>query len=124
LDAALERIVPGAGDAKVRRYIDGQLELPHFSGLKRMVLHGSKLLDKVARREAGGPFMGLAGEVQDQLLTRFQAGQVKTKFPTAKWFAVVHAFALEGWLGDPNHGGNAEGQGWKSIGWELQCPTG
>ncbi len=124
LDAALERIVPGAAKAQVRRYVDRQLALPHFAGLQGLVRHGTKLLEKVARREAGGPFQTLDAASQDELLARFQTGQVKTKFPTAKWFAVVHAFALEGWLGDPKHGGNADRRGWKAIGWELQCPTG
>ena len=124
LDHALERLVPGAAELQVRRYIDGQLGLPHFKNLGRMVTHGAKLLEKVARREGGGPFAGLDGATQDQLLARFQTGRIKTKFPTAKWFSVVHTFALEGWLGDPKHGGNAGGQGWKGIGWEMQCPTG
>lgn len=124
LDAALERIVPGAARAQVRRYMNLQLELPHFKNLGGMVMHGAKLLEKVARREAGGPFQSLDDSAQDQLLSRFQRGDVKTKFPTSKWFAIVHAFALEGWLGDPKHGGNAAGSGWKDIGWEQQCPTG
>lgn len=124
LDALLDRLIPAAGDARVRRYFDRQLAEPHFKQLGGMVRHGVKLLDKVALREGGGAFVALPDASKDQLLARFQAGDIRTKFPTAKWFAIVHTLALEGWLGDPSHGGNADGRGWGAIGWQLQCPTG
>lgn len=115
LDAALSRIFPeddpsGAPsyiDARVGPFIDKQMLLPDFSGLRRMMHGGMEFLQAVSVRRFGGTFDSRPPQVQDEILQQFQTGQVSgLKFPQARWFATFHAFALEGYWGDPKYGGN------------------
>ena len=34
---------------------------------------------------------------------------------------MAQTFALEGWLGDPRHGGNHEKRSWEWLGFDLAC---
>ena len=130
LDAVLGRLFPiddpsGAPsyrDANVGPYIDKQLVLPDFRGLERMMHGGMEFLQTVAVRRFGGTFDSRQPEVQDELLTQFQTGQVKgLQFPQARWFATFHAFALEGYWGDPKYGGNHDEGAWKWVAINPHC---
>jgi gluconate 2-dehydrogenase gamma chain len=54
---------------------------------------------------------------QDALLGRFQTGDIPLgRFDTTRFFEVLRTFALEGFPGDPRHGGNREGIAWTWLG--------
>ena len=121
LEALLARLFPeddpsGAPswrDANVGPYIDAQMMLPDFRGQQRMMHGGMEFLQAVSTRRFGGTFDSRPPDVQDQLITQFQTGQVKgLKFPQARWFVTFHAFALEGYWGDPKYGGNRDEKVW------------
>lgn len=130
LDAVLARLFPvgdpsGAPsyiDANIGPYIDKQLMLPDFRGLERMMHGGMEFVQTVSVRRFGGSFDSRPPEVQDQVLTKFQTGQVSgLKFPQARWFAMFHAFALEGAWGDPKYGGNRDSRVWEWAGIHPHC---
>ena len=123
IEAMLERLLPsnvppgtpGAKEAQVLRYLDGQLQKPYFHGFQRLVGTGARYLDLVARKEHHLPFARLTPAQQDDQLRRFQTGRIPIRFPLARFFGSVWSFALEGFLGDPKYGGNAGGIVWQSI---------
>lgn len=130
LDAVLARLFPDGDpsgapsfrDANVGPYIDGQLILPDFRGLERMMRGGFEFLQTVSARRFGGPFDSRPADIQDQILTQFQTGQVSgLKFPQARWFATFHAFALEGFWGDPKYGGNRDMRVWDWVKIHPHC---
>lgn len=126
LEAMLERLLPsnvpkgtpGAKEAHVLRYVDGQLTDPHFHAFRPLVRGGVHFLDLVARHDHHLPFARLAAEGQDEILRRFQVGRIPVRFPVARFFEVIRVLSLEGFLGDPKHGGNAGGIVWDSIGFD------
>ena len=59
----------------------------------------------------GVGFAELAGELQDALLRAAEAREDHT------FFELVLAHAMEGMFGDPAHGGNKDGAGWKLMGY-------
>jgi gluconate 2-dehydrogenase gamma chain len=90
LDALLERILPGAVAAGVRRYVD---ERAYRDGL--------------AELEARG-FAGLSAHEQDEILLSLEGDP---------FFELVRRHVLEGMFGDPRWGGNADGAGWELLGY-------
>jgi gluconate 2-dehydrogenase gamma chain len=126
LDAALEQLLPatpplpGAREAGVAGYVDRALRAPHFRDLSRLIARGLSELDRAAQKEAGRPFADLEPAGQGRLLARFQRGQADVPgFASGRFFAVLLALALEGYLGDPAHGGNAGGVVWRAIGFDA-----
>lgn len=114
--------MPGAGRAGVAAYIDGQLSLPIFAGLERMMRAGVQFVDRAARRDHGGPFAGLSPQAQDALLSGFQTGAIGgMRFPQAAFFDQLLHFSLEGYLGAPEHGGNRDAVAWQALGIDPRC---
>jgi hypothetical protein len=116
LEAAAERILPGAREAKVGRFIERQLggdlaELrPAFEQLAR-------LLDLWSRKAYSRGFAALAPAEQDTVLGQLARGQIPARgFPQEAVFRALHTITLEGYLSDPVHGGNDGQIGWRSIG--------
>ena len=104
---------PSHEQARVGPFIDAQMMLPDFRGLQRMMHGGMEFLQAVSVRRFGGTFDSRPPEVQDEILTQFQTEQVSgLQFPQARWFATFHAFALEGFWGDPKYGGNHDEVVW------------
>ncbi len=131
MQAALDRILPPSGDygfpgaeeTSVIRYVDRQLAEPHFAGFARLVRHGLKFLDRVARKEKGAMrFHLLPPAQQDEILRMFQTQSVPgLKYPSARFFEILWTFALEGYFGHPRHGGNAGRLAWNAIHFEPGC---
>lgn len=131
MQAALDRILPASGDygfpgaeeTHVIRYVDGQLAEPHFAGFARLVRHGLKFLDRVARKEKGAMrFHLLPPAQQDEVLRMFQTQSVPgLKYPSARFFEILWTFALEGYFGHPRHGGNAGQLAWNAIHFDPGC---
>jgi gluconate 2-dehydrogenase gamma chain len=131
LSVALERIVPagtppgapGAADTGLIYFLDAQLAESHFSGFKKLIKNGARALDDVAARGGGGPFSSLPPQKADALLEDFQKQRVQNlKFAQGRFFAILHTFAMEGYLGSPRHGGNKDKKSWAWLGIQPGCP--
>lgn len=130
LDAMLDALLPrgegrpGARDTGVLVYVDRQLGEPAFAGFQRLVRDGLQRLDAWARSDGATSFDTLTPEARVALLGRVQRGETPGRFPSARFFAIVHTFALEGHLGDPRHGGNQDRRGWQWLAIDPSCGTG
>jgi gluconate 2-dehydrogenase gamma chain len=120
LAAALERLIPsdehapGAREIRVERYITESLAGPLREQLP-IYERGLLALDAEARSARGLGFAELDPDSLDGLLSRFERGDVP--WPNAQeFFELLRAHAIEGFLGDPRHGGNAGKAGWTLIG--------
>ena len=128
LDAVCARIIPtdsdpGAREAHVVNYIDGQLAHPPVSGFRRMITIGLRKLEFVSRRLFRGSFTALAPEKQDRALLMLQrAKRFGGRYDGKQLMRVLVTLTIEGFLSDPIYGGNRGGVGWKLIGFRPQAP--
>jgi len=124
LAAMVDQIVPpdqdpGASWAGVVSYIDRQLCGP-FEGLQMFYRRGLAGVDQSARLIYGKLFADLDSNRQIELLHRFEDEHV----PSASWqqvsssefFGYVVDHTMQGYYGDPRHGGNREGVSWQMLG--------
>jgi hypothetical protein len=93
LAAVLERLVPGAAEAQVMRYVERVA-----TGHRDVYLAGLALLEG---------FVSLPLAEQDAALARLEGGE---------FFELVRLHAIQGMFGDPVHGGNAGYAGWDLLG--------
>jgi gluconate 2-dehydrogenase gamma chain len=113
VDAICEQIIPadrdaGARDAAVVRYIDLQLTR-HLKRNQQAYREGLATVDSVSRQRFGRPFAELSpGEQADAL-----ADVEKTARP---FFDMILAHTMQGFYGDPRHGGNRGSVSWKMLG--------
>lgn len=147
LDAALEQLIPsdalgpGAREAGVTRYIDGQLagawgagagqyrqgpwgessaQFGHQSPLTPRQIYrlGMASVDEWCARHHGARFAALSASQQVQVLQSMQHGTLECRTPPdpKSFFALLWRNTLEGYFSDPIYGGNADKAGWKLIG--------
>ena len=114
LEAATGRIIPadrdpGALEAGVIDYIENTLatyEAEHAP----LYVDGIQELDRLAGERFGcAAFVSLQPEQQDQILTLLE----KQRSP---FFSLLLEHTMQGFYGDPRHGGNRNRVGWKVIG--------
>jgi hypothetical protein len=75
-------------------------------------------LASLAVDQTGTAFQDLNLLQRTELLTAVQSGEVDGFTPNAAtFFAILHHHMLEGFFGDPEHGGNRDMAGWKLIGY-------
>jgi gluconate 2-dehydrogenase gamma chain len=114
IEAAAERIVPadhdaGARQAGVVNYIENALAA-YESEHAPLYADGVQELDRRAReRFAASSFVALRPEQQDELLTQLE----KERSP---FFSILIEHTMQGFYGDPRHGGNRDRVSWKMIG--------
>lgn len=130
LAAILDRLLPevdeigapSALDLDVMYYIDGQLREPHFAALRDLIKRGLKMVNVTAQKYHGGSFHTRTPSIQDSILSEFQSGRVKgLRFPQARFFSQLNAFALEGYWGKPSYGGNKDGKAWAWVDIHPHC---
>lgn len=110
---------PGATWAGVVNYIDRQLCGP-FENLQQTYRRGIAGVDESSRLLFSKPFADLDAPQQIDMLHRLEDGQA----PGATWkqasssefFSLVVDHTMQGYYGDPRHGGNREGASWKMLG--------
>jgi gluconate 2-dehydrogenase gamma chain len=119
VDAICEQIVPadqdpGARQAGVARYIDRQLAGPlaRFGGAYRS---GLPRLAAACARSTGKPFVELPFAEQTRFLESVERGEVKG---LVSFFTMLIDHTMQGFYGDPRHGGNAGAVSWKMLGIE------
>ncbi|MFC4278572.1 gluconate 2-dehydrogenase subunit 3 family protein [Achromobacter aloeverae] len=146
MDAIAARLIPaddlgpGAKEAGVTAFIDGQLagawgtgdqfyrNGPYAPGTPQQGYQLSytpaemfrtglaRFRDAVGRAHGGQDFAALDAAAQDALLTRMQAGQLDfSPLPAAIFFAALLDATIEGFFSDPIHGGNRDMVGWKLV---------
>jgi gluconate 2-dehydrogenase gamma chain len=110
---------PGASWAGVVNFIDRQLCGP-YKHLQATYRRGLAGVDQSSRALHGKLFADLGSEQQIVVLRQLEEG----KAPGAIWkqascsefFGYVVDHTMQGYYGDPRHGGNREGVSWKMLG--------
>jgi gluconate 2-dehydrogenase gamma chain len=124
LEAICERIIPadqdpGAAWAGVVTYIDRQLTGP-YRKLRKTYRLGIAGTNATSLALFGQPFAALTSTQQDSVLQTMDNGQAMGdhwKQVSAKsFFDLVLSHAMQGFYGDPRHGGNRERVSWKMLG--------
>jgi gluconate 2-dehydrogenase gamma chain len=113
VDAICEQIIPsdkdpGARQAGVVNFIDLQLTRP-YKRYRDAYRKGIAGVEAASDRRFGKPFVDLPSEQQTEILTQVEA---KDK----EFFALIRAHTMQGFYGDPRHGGNRGEVSWKMLG--------
>ena len=123
LEAMCERIIPadqdpGAAWAGVATYIDRQLLGP-YRKLRKTYRLGLAGTNETSVEMLGKPFVALTPQQQDAVLQAMDKGQAqgeRWKQVSAKsFFDLVLSHTMQGFYGDPRHGGNRERVSWKML---------
>jgi gluconate 2-dehydrogenase gamma chain len=109
---------PGAEWARVVNYIDIQLCGP-FRDLRPDYKRGIASLEEYSKTKFGKVFAATGAESQLALMTAMEQGRLSS----ATWdggaqksfFHMVLAHTMQGFYGDPRHGGNRERVSWKMV---------
>ncbi len=123
LASVVDQIIPpdqdaGAVWAGVVNYIDRQLCGP-FQDLQSTYRQGLACVDQSSRSRYDRPFADLESRQQIEMLTLLSAnhvpGGVWRQTSSADFFQLVVDHSMQGFYGDPRHGGNREGVSWKML---------
>lgn len=124
LSALCDQIIPpdedpGAAWAGVVNFIDRQLCGP-LEHLRSSYRRGIASVDKCSRILYGADFAGLTTSRQTELLTRMEQGRAPDEawkeISSKEFFDLLLAQTMQGFYGDPRHGGNRQGASWKMLG--------
>ena len=146
LDTAVERLIPtdelgpGARDAGVTAYIDGQLTStwgmhgrnyrsgPWTEGTaqqgfqsrltpQEIYRYGIAETETYCKRQYGKAFRMLSDEQQDEVLQALEKDAIELPSLRAKlFFGLLWRNTEEGFFSDPLYGGNRDKAGWKLLG--------
>jgi len=110
MEAIAERIIPsddtpGARQAGVVHYIDRQLS-GHFRRFRETYREGIA----AAVRLAGGDYAAATPQKQDAVLAQLQHDG-----RTRPFFDLVVTHAMQGFYGNPRHGGNRDFVSWRML---------
>jgi gluconate 2-dehydrogenase gamma chain len=113
VDAICEQIIPsdqdpGAHQAGVVNYIDLQLT-KHFKSLQKTYREGIAAVDSISTARFSRRFADLNFAEQTEVLRN---AEKKAK----PFFDLVVAHTMQGFYGDPRHGGNRDAASWKMLG--------
>ena len=112
MNAICEQIIPadqdpGAREAGVVNYIDVQLS-SYFKAYRDTYRRGLASVDALSQARLGRNFAELAAPEQADVL---REAEQKAK----AFFDLVLAHTMQGFYGDPRHGGNREAVSWKML---------
>jgi gluconate 2-dehydrogenase gamma chain len=110
---------PGAAWAGVVNYIDRQLCGP-FKHLRQTYREGISAVDGSSQKLFGAGFVDLRAPKQIEYLAKVEEGTVfynlrKQAF-LQEFFGLVIEHTMQGFYGDPRHGGNRDRVSWKMLG--------
>ena len=110
---------PGAAWAGVVTYIDRQLCGP-LEHLRTSYRQGIAAVDQSSRVLYGSDFATATAQQQVELLTlmeqRRAPAEAWEQIGSAEFFELLVDQTMQGFYGDPRHGGNREGVSWKMLG--------
>jgi gluconate 2-dehydrogenase gamma chain len=72
-------------------------------------------VDRVSQKLAGGNFVSLNSEQQENVLRTLEAG-IEGEPSAREFFRLISEHTFEGYYGDPAHGANRNGESWKMLG--------
>jgi gluconate 2-dehydrogenase gamma chain len=122
--AICDRIIPpdqdaGALAAGVVNYIDRQLAGP-LKKYQRAYRKGLAGIDRASAARCGKRFAALTPGEQDELLTAFENGKAPAEAGSVAqaktFFELIRDHTMQGYYGDPRHGGNREYTSWRMLG--------
>ena len=121
LESVSERMVPadespGGKAAGVVFYIDGVLAGPFGKFYRNRYEEGLPMIDAASQRRFGKPFVSVSSEQQAAILQDLQSSDAASS--KQEFFGLLLRHIMEGYYGDPEHGGNRDGASWKMIGFE------
>jgi gluconate 2-dehydrogenase gamma chain len=120
--ALVDRVIPkdedpGAVDAKVPDYIDRALQAQQLQKMKTDFVGGVAAINRRCTRMYKVGFAKATAAQQDDVLTIFKESPESSG--EYKWYEILVALTMEGFLGDPSYGGNQGEVGWKLMGFDL-----
>ena len=108
---------PGAAEADLAPFFRGVFGDPRLSTVHPLLKRGCAFVMKAARAETQTAFVDLDIAARDDLLHRLADNLMRPDgFSGPLFMRIVLALTLEGFLGDPRHGGNKGGVGWRVVG--------
>ncbi len=113
VEAVCQRLIPadqdpGAREAGVVNYIDRQLTC-HYRRLQPVYRAGIARVDEISRKLYAGEFGDLDEEKQAGALAEVEKQE-------RVFFDLILAHAMQGFYGDPRHGGNRDWVSWRMLG--------
>ena len=123
LEAICERIIPadqdpGAAGGGVVSFIDLQLVGP-YRKLRKTYQWGLAGTNGTSLELYGKPFVELTSQQQDAVLQSMDKGQARgdhwKQVSAKRFFDMVVSHTMQGFYGDPRHGGNRERASWKML---------
>ncbi len=123
LEAVCDRIIPadqdpGAAWAGTVNYIDLQLVGP-YRRHQKAYRQGLVGLDETSREKFGKAFTALPPNEQDEILKALEKGDAPgetwKKRSSKQFFAMFVRHTMEGFYGDPRHGGNRDRVSWRMV---------
>ena len=117
---------PGATEVGAARYIDALLATTFVDADKKgTIVDGLAKLDQRVRADGARDFARATAAQQDAAIRVFETFRIGKTYPGHAWLRLMLRYTLEAFLGDPVHGGNPGGIGWKAIGHKppLHRPT-
>jgi len=124
LGALCERLIPadqdpGAAWAGVVNFLDLQLAGP-YNKLRATYRQGLAGADQTSQVLFGRRFVELPPAQQDEVLRALEkgraAGDAWKRLSSEQFFDLLVTHTMQGFYGDPRHGGNREGVSWKMVG--------
>jgi gluconate 2-dehydrogenase gamma chain len=103
---------PGAKEAGVANYIDIQLT-KHFKRHRQTYRRGIADVEVASQKAFGKPFADLPSAQQIAVLEDIEKH-------SSAFFNLILAHTIQGFYGDPRHGGNRDMASWRMLG--LPCP--
>lgn len=113
LECVCQRLIPpdqdaGAREAGVVNYIDRQLTL-HYRRFQPVYRAGIARVDEISRQSYAGEFAQLDEEKQIAVLKEIENKE-------RAFFDLLLAHTMQGYYGDPRHGGNRDWVSWRMLG--------
>jgi gluconate 2-dehydrogenase gamma chain len=121
--AICERIIPadqdpGAMEAGVVNFIDLQLMGP-YKRHRATYRQGIRGVEQTSLKMFGHRFTELGPEGQDEVLKeleRVAAAEARKSPSSGNFFSLILSHTMQGFYGDPRHGGNRGRVSWKMLG--------
>lgn len=123
LEAIAEQFIPtdqdaGANEACVVNFIDTQLNR-HYMQFRSRYRDGLKAFSKTCKTVMGGRFESLDSASQIEFLEKMEANDVPKDHwendDPATFFRLMLSHSMQGFYGDPRHGGNCNHVSYKMI---------